>query len=91
MYGIDLGDAGWFIPGLGVYTVVPVDADLGYFIVNGGFETSLNSQQHFKASCGGGSLDIWLSKYGLSVDFSGDKSNLDFVKFTDARLASILG
>jgi len=91
MYGIDLGDAGWFIPGLGVYTVVPVDGDLGYFIVNGGFETSLNSQQHFKASCDGGSLAVWLSKYGLSVDFSGDKSNLDFVKFTDARLASILG
>ncbi len=91
MYGINLGDDGWFIPGLGVYTVVPGGADPGYFIVNGGFETSLNSQKHFKSSCGGGSLDVWLSKYGLSVDFSGDKSNLDFVKFTDARLASILG
>ncbi len=66
-------------------------ADPGYFIVNGGFEAGLNSQKRFKSSCGGGSLDVWLSKYGLSVDFSGDKSNLDFVKFTDARLASILG
>lgn len=96
MWGLKLDDGSWFFPGLGVYTVVPGDGELGYFVVESDFASAMCSKKmRFYGDCDNGynRLSGFMSDFGVSfrLNVEGDHNRHSFVKITHELLVEVLG
>ena len=95
MWGLKLDDGSWFFPGLGVYTVVPGDGELGYFVVESDFASAMCSKMSFMGDFdnGGNRVICCMSDFGLSFRLyvRNTLTLHSFVKITHELLVEVLG